>query len=120
MRLSAILILVGAAALPASALAQAQTQTQTQGTPQASDAPVLRPAARAPVVRTKWSLKDPSKKKAAQEAAAAKLGPAVPAPQRQRLPKAKATAKAGAPRKKAGVNATPVISNVARSLRKNN
>jgi hypothetical protein len=68
MKRSAILLLLCAAALPAAALAQGEAGAQGQS---------------GEMLTTKWSLKQPRKKAPAQTAVA---GPALPAPQRIKLP----------------------------------
>ncbi len=68
MKRSAILLLLCAAALPAAPLAQGAAEAQGQGSE---------------MLTTKWSLKQPRKKAPAQAAVA---GPALPAPQRIKLP----------------------------------
>jgi hypothetical protein len=68
MKRPAILLLLCAAALPAAALAQGAAEAQGQSSE---------------MLTTKWSLKQPRKKAPAQIVA----GPALPAPQRVKLPK---------------------------------
>jgi hypothetical protein len=70
MKRPAILLLLCAAALPAAALAQGAAEAQGQS---------------GEMLTTKWSLKQPRKKAPAQTAIVA--GPALPAPQRVKLPK---------------------------------
>jgi len=65
-----LLLLVCAAALPVAAFAQAEAEAQGQS---------------GEMLTTKWSLKQPRKKAPGQTVAVA--GPALPAPQRIKLPK---------------------------------
>lgn len=79
-RSTILLLLASAAALPAAALAQGKA---------AAEAPAQAEVAGQSVdmLTTKWTLKQPRKKAAAQTASVA--GPAVPAPRVVKYPKAK-------------------------------
>ncbi len=84
-RSAILLLLVGAAALPAAAFAQGNTQAEAAQ----SQGPGLTegPGQSADLLTTKWSLKQPRKKAVAQTAAVA--GPAVPPAPVVKYPKPK-------------------------------
>jgi hypothetical protein len=96
MKRSAILLLLCAAALPAAAHAQAATEGQGQS---------------GAMLTTKWSLKQPAKKAPGQTAVA---GPALPAPQRIKLPQARQHhSQERLPNNR--TNAAPVIASIIRN-----
>lgn len=84
MKTSAILILLCASVVPAAALAQTTSTTTA-----ASVAPIADQNS-APLLKTKWTLKQPRKpvRKAGLQKASNVEGPKMPPPQRQKKPRA--------------------------------
>ena len=91
-------------------------------------APAAAQTAAEPMLKTKWSLDQPRKKAPAKQPMAAPgqarqqqakaQGPAVPAPQRVKVPKTRTAARAAQAARNNRVNATPLAAAVLRKQNK--